>query len=237
MFAAGLSLLNWLYGFFFVPESLAPENRRPFTWKRANPFDTLKSVLSHKTIIELILCLFFIYVAANATHANWSFFTKEKFDWSPLDIGLSLGFMGIMISIVQGGVMGLFVKKFGEKRATYFGLMCNAFGLLKMGIITQSWMVYAVIVPLRFRRTGRPFTAVDYVRTNSKKRSRRIARRSDQRDNADGHRWVSFDDGYFRFYTNPENNIYLPGAPFFLATVLAMVSLALAHRSSVRHHS
>ena len=237
MFAAGLSLLNWLYGFFVVPESLALENRRPFTWKRANPFGTLKNVLSHKTILGLILCLFFIYVAANATHSNWSFFTKEKFDWSPLDIGLSLGFVGIMISIVQGGIIGPFVKKFGEIRATYAGLLFNALGLLMMGLVTQSWMVYAVIVPYAFGGLAGP--SLQSIMSGQIPK------------NAQGELQGALTNvmmltaivgpplmtGIFRFYTNPNNEIYFSGAPFYLATVLALVSLAIAHGSFVKHHS
>lgn len=237
MFAAGLSLLNWLYGYLVVPESLAPENRRPFTWKRANPFGTLKSILSHKTIIGLVLCLFFIYVAANATHANWSFFTKEKFDWSPLEIGLSLGFVGIMVAIVQGGVVGPFVRKFGEVKATYAGLIFNISGLFMMALVTQSWMVYVVIIPYAFGGLAGP--------SLQSLMSGQIPK------NAQGELQGGITNvmmltaiigpplmtGVFRFYTNPTNDLYFPGAPFVLGTLLALVSLGLAHRSLSRHHS
>ena len=77
--AAGLSLLNWLYGYFVIPESLPVDERRPFEWKRANPFGTLRQLFKYKTIVGLVVALFFVYVAAHATHSNWAFFTEEKF--------------------------------------------------------------------------------------------------------------------------------------------------------------
>lgn len=150
MLAAGLAFINMIYGYFVIPESLKEEDRRDFSWKRANPLGTFKQVFSYQKIIGLLLSMFFIYVAANATHTNWSYFTSEKFGWSPQDIGLSLTFVGVMVAIVQGGLVGPIVKKIGEVNAVYTGFIFNAFGLFMMGIVPYGWMVYAVIVPYAF---------------------------------------------------------------------------------------
>ncbi len=231
MAAAGLSLLNATYGFFVVPESLSPENRRPFTWKRANPFGTLKRILSHKKIVWLVVALFVIYVAANATHANWSFFTIEKFGWSELEIGLSLSFVGVMVAIVQGGLVGPIVKKIGETNAVYTGFAFNAFGLLMMGIVSQSWMVYAVIVPYAFGGLAGP--SLQSIMTSQIPK------------NAQGELQGGLTSvmtltaivgpllmtGIFRYYTNPDNDIYFPGAPFVMGTILALFSIVIVSRS------
>ncbi len=234
MGAAALSLLNAAYGFFVVPESLHNEDRRAFSWKRANPFGTLKRILSHQKIVWLVVALFVIYVAANATHSNWSFFTIEKFGWSSLEIGLSLGFVGVMVSIVQGALVGPIVKRIGETNAVYTGFAFNAFGLLMMGLVTQSWMVYAVIVPYAFGGLSGP--------------SLQSIMSSQIPKNAQGELQGGITSvmtltaivgpllmtGIFRYFTNPENAIYFPGAPFILATFLALISIFIVSRSLPR---
>lgn len=72
MVSAGLALINWLYGFFILPESLNPENRRKFEWKRANPFGTLKQIWQYKIVAGLFIALGFVYLAMHAVQSNWS---------------------------------------------------------------------------------------------------------------------------------------------------------------------
>ena len=236
--ASGLALANFLYGYFMVPESLKDENKRKFTWKRANPTKTLGRLFSHKTIIGLLVCLVFIYIAAHATHSNWSFFTDYKFGWKPQAIGFSLMFVGIMVSIVQGGLVGPVVKKIGEVNAIYVGLFFNALGLFLMGIVTESWMVYAVIVPYAFGGFAGP--SLQSIMTSQIEK------------NAQG----EFQGGLtslvtvtnvvgplimttfiFSYFTDPANGYDLPGAPFFLGTVLAVIGIFLAYRNLSRYHS
>lgn len=235
--AAGLSLLNWLYGYFVIPESLPVDERRPFEWKRANPFGTLRQLFKYKTIVGLVVALFFVYVAAHATHSNWAFFTEEKFGWGPQAVGLSLMFVGIMVSIVQGGVVGPFVKKFGEPVAVFTGLLFNAVGLCLMGLVSESWMVYLVIVPYAFGGLAGP--------------SLQSIMSAQIPKNAQGELQGGLTSvmmltsivgpllmtNIFRTYTNPANDVYFPGAPFVLGTVLALVSLGIAQVSLRKHHS
>ncbi len=231
MGAAALSLINAFYGFFVVPESLAKEDRRDFSWKRANPFGTLKRILSHQKIVWLIVALFFIYVAAHATHSNWSFFTIEKFRWSSMEIGLSLGFVGVMVSIVQGALVGPLVKKLGEANAVYVGFGFNAFGLLMLGLVSESWMVYAVIVPYAFGGISGP--ALQSIMSGQIPK------------NAQGELQGGITSvmtltaivgpilmtGIFRYFTNLDNDIYFPGAPFVLGTLLALLSIMIVRGS------
>ncbi|GAB4240167.1 MAG: tetracycline resistance MFS efflux pump [Ekhidna sp.] len=228
MIAACLAFLNMTYGFFVIPESLPVEDRRNFSWKRANPFGTLRQIFGYKKIVGLLICLLFIYVAAHATHTNWAYFTTEKFGWSPFDIGLSLGFVGVMVAIVQGGLVGPIVKKIKEVKAVYVGLAFNVFGLLMMGIVSEAWMVYAVIVPYAFGGLAGP--SLQSIMT------------SEVPKNAQGELQGGITSimtltaiigplvmtGIFKYFTNPENEIYFPGAPFVLGTVLAIISIFMA---------
>jgi DHA1 family tetracycline resistance protein-like MFS transporter len=109
--SAILSLLNWIYGYFVLPESLAPENRRKFDFKRANPFGSITSLKKYPIVLALVTSLFLVYIASYAPQSTWSFYTIEKFGWNELEIGLSLGFVGLMIAIVQGCLIRKIIPK------------------------------------------------------------------------------------------------------------------------------
>jgi DHA1 family tetracycline resistance protein-like MFS transporter len=100
--AAGLCLLNWLYGYFILPESLSIEHRRAFDWKRANPVGSLMHLKKYPTLGGLFISLTFIYVAAHAIQSNWNYFTMYRFNWSAKMVGISLGVVGLLIGLVQG---------------------------------------------------------------------------------------------------------------------------------------
>jgi DHA1 family tetracycline resistance protein-like MFS transporter len=100
--AASLALLNVVYGYFVLPESLPVENRRAFDWKRSNPLGSLVHLKKYPAVSGLIFALVFIYLASHAVQSNWSFANMEKFKWSPKMIGLSLGMVGLLVGLVQG---------------------------------------------------------------------------------------------------------------------------------------
>jgi DHA1 family tetracycline resistance protein-like MFS transporter len=145
--SAGLTLLNWLYGFFILPESLKPENRRKFDWKRANPIGTLKFFLSHKVILGLVTSIVLLYVAAHAVQSTWSFYTIEKFGWGPDTIGYSLGVVGLLVGLVQGWLIRFIIPKLGQRRSIYAGLFLYALGFLLFGLATEGWMMFAFLIP------------------------------------------------------------------------------------------
>src|SRR4029077_10873036 len=88
--AAILTLLNWLYGYFVLPESLPLEHRRKFEWKNANPLGSLQNLKKYPAVAGLILALTLVYLGAHAVQSNWSYFTAYRFGWSPKTIGISL---------------------------------------------------------------------------------------------------------------------------------------------------
>lgn len=236
--AAGLTLLNFLYGYFFIPESLKEENRRSFSFARSNPFGTLQRLFSYKKLAGLLVCLIFVYIAAHATHSNWTFFTEYKFGWSPLDIGLSLMFVGVMVSVVQGVIVGPFVKKNGEVKAVYAGLFFNAVGLFALGMVSESWMVYAVIVPYSLGGLAGP--SLQSIMTSQ------IAENAQGEFQGGLTSLATFTNIFgplimttliFSYFTDPKNGYDLPGAPFFLGTILAIIGVMIAYKSLSKHHS
>lgn len=141
--AAILSLLNWLYGYFVLPESLPKENRRKFDWKRANPFGAFIQLRKNKQIIWLVVGTFVLYIAGQVMPVVWPYYAKLMFKWSDDTIGYSLAFVGVMVAIVQGGLIGLAQKKLGPVKTIIVGLMFYVGGLLLFAVADQPWMVFA----------------------------------------------------------------------------------------------
>ncbi len=145
--AAGLNAVNLLYGLFVLPESLAKENRRPFTLKRANPLSSLVRLGRHPVVLGLTGTLLCAYVAQQILQSVWALYTEERFAWSAVDVGLSLTVVGVMVAVVQGGIIRLVLPKIGERRALAVGLFMNVTGHIAFGLATQSWMMVAIIIP------------------------------------------------------------------------------------------
>ena len=145
--AALLTLLNWLYGYFVLPESLSKENRRAFDWKRANPLGSLLHLQKYPAISGLVFSLVLIYLAAHAVQSNWSFFTVYRFKWSEKMVGLSLSLVGLLVAVVQGGLIRIINPKLGNEKSVYVGLCLYALGMFLFAFATQSWMMYAFLLP------------------------------------------------------------------------------------------
>ena len=145
--AAGLCLLNALYGYFVLPESLSKENRRPFDWKKANPFGSLQFLRKTPAISGLALCFFLIYLAAQAVQGNWSFFTIYRFHWTEGMVGASLAVVGLLVGGVQAGLTRIVNPKLGDEKSIYLGLFLYTFGLILFSFASATWMMFAVLVP------------------------------------------------------------------------------------------
>jgi len=146
--AAGLlALLNAAYGYFVLPESLAPENRRPLEWKKVNPFGTLRKLSKYKAIFGLAISLFLIYFAVQSVQSVWSFYVQYKFNWTEKMVGYSLVVVGAMYAGVQGGLTRFIIPKFGMERSIWIGLVFYGFGMALFAFADKGWMMYAILVP------------------------------------------------------------------------------------------
>lgn len=145
--AAIITMCNWLYGFFILPESLSKENRRPFEWKRANPFGAIKQLKKYPLAYGLIASLICIYIAAHSVQSNWSYFTMQTFGWDEKAVGFSLAFVGVLVAAVQGGLIRYTIPKFGQKGSVYVGLIFYTIGLTLFAFATSGWMMYIFLIP------------------------------------------------------------------------------------------
>lgn len=146
--AAGiLSLLNFLYGLFFIPESLSDSHRRKFDWKRANPLGTFINLKRNPQIVGLVVGLFILYVAGKTIETIWGFYNMYKFKWNEAEIGYSLAFVGVLVGLVQGGLIRWFIPKFGQVKSIFAGIVFYAVGLAFFAFASHSWMMYAALIP------------------------------------------------------------------------------------------
>ena len=142
--AAGiLSLLNVVYGLIFLPETLPKEKRRPFEWKRSNPFGSIDSLGRIKGVKGLIFILFMLGMAHTVYPSTYAFSTLEGLGWTSADVGYSLGAFGIASLIVQGGLIRIIIPKIGLFWAAILGMCSAVIAYTMMGSANAGWIIYA----------------------------------------------------------------------------------------------
>jgi len=145
--AAGFSLANFIYGLFVLPESLPPERRASFQWRRANPLGSLALLRSHAGLLWLAAVNFLTQLAHVVLQAVTVLYVGYRYGWSEATVGLMLAGVGVCTAIVQGGLIGRVVKRFGERRALLFGLACGAVGFAIFGLAPDG-LLFCVGVPV-----------------------------------------------------------------------------------------
>lgn len=146
--AAGLSLINFLYGFFVLPESLPPEKRiAEINWRKANPFSTFKNFKAFPALIGFMIPFFLIYIAGHAIQSTWTFYTMYRFEWDEATIGYSLALVGTIVAAVQGGLVKYVVRAVGEKLTVIVGMSLWSAGLILFATANKEWMMFAYILP------------------------------------------------------------------------------------------
>jgi MFS transporter, DHA1 family, tetracycline resistance protein len=145
--AAVFTLLNLIYGYFAIPESLSPEKRREFSWKRANPIGGFRQVSKFPNVAGFLLPMSLLYIAHHAVQSNWNYYTIHRFHWNEKQVGYSLAVVGIMIAIVQGGLIRVIMPKLGQTRAVFTGMIFTVIGFTLFAFATQGWMMYVFLVP------------------------------------------------------------------------------------------
>lgn len=145
--AAGLAVLNFCYGMFVLPESLAQEDRRKFEVARANPFGAAKHFSKLPHIAWFLAAAGIFFLAHTVFPSTWSVHGEIRYDWTPKEIGLSLGLVGIGAAVVQAGLMGMILKRLGTVKTAVFGILVNVLALLGYAFAGAGWIVY-MIIPL-----------------------------------------------------------------------------------------
>ena len=144
--AAGMALLNWLYGLLVLPESLPPEKRlKKLDWRRASPLGSFRLLRGHHELLPLASVAFCFQLAHNVLSTTFVLYTGYRFGWTPSDVGLVLAASGIIGIFVQGWLVGKAVKALGERRTLLIGLVFGVAGFSVYGLAPTPALFYAAI--------------------------------------------------------------------------------------------
>jgi DHA1 family tetracycline resistance protein-like MFS transporter len=229
--AAGLCLLNWLYGYFILPESLSKQHRREFEWKRANPVGALAHLKKYPTLGGLFISLTFVYIAAHAVQSNWNYFTMYRFNWSPKMVGISLGVVGLLIALVQGVLIRFINPKLGNEKSVYVGLILYTIGMVLFAFATQSWMMFVFLIPYCFGGIAGPALQsiiTSHVPPNEQGELQGSITSLMSATSIIGPLIMT---NLFYYFTKDGSPVHFPGAPFLLGGTLILISCFIAYRT------
>jgi DHA1 family tetracycline resistance protein-like MFS transporter len=229
--AAALSALNMVFGFFILPESLKKENRRSFGRRDLNPFASIVRAFVIPGLAIPLICIF-VFEFANMVYPTiWAFWGREVFGWGGFTIGLTLSAYGILIAVVQAGLLPQMTKRLGDYRTLIFASIAAVIALAGFGFSTAAWAV-AVVLPIAALSDMAPplLTALAANRVGD-----------DQQGLVQGV-IASLSSvaavaaplvltGVFERFVNNEG-VYFPGAPFLIAAFLTIAIIPLILRLS-----
>jgi len=226
--AAGLTFANFLFGYFFVPESLTMENRRQINFSKMIPGVSLFALRNYKGILLLISAFFLANLAGQALPSTWSYYGIERYDWNPRQIGLSLMVVGLLVAVVQGFLVGKLVTKFGKRKVIIYGFLLWTVGMFLFSFAHEPWMLYAFLIPYALGGIAGP-TVQGVISNQVSEKEQGILQGS-----ITGLVSITAILGQFIFapvfyyFIRPETSIYFPGAPYALAAVLLLIAFILA---------
>ncbi len=229
--AAGLALLNWLYGYFVLPESLSKENRRKFEWKRANPLGSLLSLKKYPALGGLIISIVLVYLASHAVQSNWSYFTMYRFNWDEKMVGISLGVVGLLVAIVQGGLIRFINPKLGNEKSIYTGLLLYTIGMFLFGVATQGWMMFVFLIPYCSGGIAQPALQAVMAGQVPPNAQGELQGALASLQSACAIVGPLVMNNLFFYFSHDQAPVYLPGAPFLLGAALLFSAFVVSYRS------
>jgi DHA1 family tetracycline resistance protein-like MFS transporter len=224
---AGLIFFNLLVGLIFLPESHTPNNRRPFEIRRANPFSAMKQMSQFKIAFGIIGVLFLYNMGHHALPAVWTFWGIEKFDWTPREIGYSLGFIGILMVFSQGYLIRIVIPALGMRWAGLVGLRFTITAFLGYALSQTPTMAYMFMIAGALGGLAGPAMsgiASSQVGPAQQGELQGAIGSVGSLTNIISPLMMTI---VFGIYTAPDAPFYFPGAPFILAAILTMMSLSL----------
>lgn len=234
--AAILCMLNFLYGYFILPESLDKDKRRPFELKRANPIGAFLHLKKYPNLIGLIVAIFILYVGSHAVQSNWNYFTMYQFNWDEKMVGISLGIIGLLVGIVQGGLIRWINPKIGNVKSIYFGLGLYTIGMFLFAFATESWMMFVFLIPYCLGGIAGPALQAVVSEQVDPSEQGEIQGTLTSLMSASAIVGPPMMASVFYFFTHNEAPFIFPGAPFVLGGVLMLLSTILAFRTLKKNH-
>jgi len=229
--AAGLSLLNWIYGWLALPESLAPENRRLFSWGRSNPVGALLALRQHPIVFGLAGSFFLINLAHQVFPSTWVLYTDYRYGWTSRQVGISLAIVGLMAGLVQGGLTRVVVRRLGERKTTIFGMAVGIVSLVAYGSATQGWIIYVILFIGSIGSVMGPAVQGLISRNVGADEQGSVQGALTSLGSVAGILGPPLATSTFAYFIAPGAAHKIPGAAFYLSAVLVLIALLLAIRS------
>jgi MFS transporter, DHA1 family, tetracycline resistance protein len=229
--AAGCSAANWLFGYFVLPESLRPENRRPFSWQRANPVGSLLALKRFPSVLGLAESFFMLNFAQMMLFSTWALYTSYRYAWTPQWIGLSLMASGVLSGFVQAVLVRRIVPALGEMRAVVIGFSLSAFSQVCYGLAPEGWMIFAIMVFGALAGISAPALqayVAKHVPPNEQGSVQGILAGLASLAGIPAPFIATWSFGWA---IGPGSPVHLPGISFFLGATCVLIALALAVRA------
>jgi len=229
--AAALCFLNFLYGYFILPESLPKEKRSVLNLKKANPIGSFLHLKKYPKLIGLASSMFLLYVASHAIQSNWSFFTMYKFNWDEKMVGISLGVIGLFVALVQGVLIRWVNPWLGNEKSIYAGFFLYSLGMLLFTFANQSWMMFIFLIPYCLGGIAGPaLQAVISIQVPETEQGK-IQGTLTSLMSASAIVGPPLMTGIFYYFTKEQTPFEFAGAPFLLASILMTISALMAYYS------
>lgn len=154
--AAGLNLINFIFGYFILPESLPAHLRRKIDISKLNPFKSLVKILRPSPRVAMVWVYFLVVLSGQVHPSSWALLTEYKFQWTPADIGISLSVVGISVALVQGGLTRILIPRIGEWNALFLSIFVGIVAFAGYAFAESSWVLYAILIPSSIGGIGGP---------------------------------------------------------------------------------
>jgi MFS transporter, DHA1 family, tetracycline resistance protein len=232
--AAAVVLVNWLYGYFVLPESLPAERRKPFRLRQANPVGSVRRLGAYPGVRGLAVVVMVANMAYLILQSVWVLYTSLRFGWGPLENGLALTVLGVLTALVQGVLIRPILTRIGERRAVVVGLAASVASFTLYAVVPYGWMMLIAMVVGSLGGIAGPSLQGLISRSVS----------ASEQGSVQGAlaSLVSFVSvlsplvatWLFAFFTGPEAPLVLPGAPFLFGAMLLAAAIGLAMRAAAR---
>ena len=232
--AAALSLLNACYGFFVLPESLPPNSRMTFRWRRANPVGSLVLLRSHHELFGLAAVAFLGYLAHAVLPSTSVLYMGYRYGWGTASVGLMMAGVGVAAMIVQGGLIRPITARLGERRTLLAGSVSGAAGFFIYGVAPEGWMFCLGIPIMAFWGLAGPATQALMSRRVSPAEQGQLQGAIASINGVTGMIGPGLFTQVFAFFVGAGAGWHMPGAPFLLASLFLISAAAIAWRTTGR---
>ena len=229
--AAILCFINFLYGYFVLPESLEKENRREMDWSKVNPIRAIINLKKYPKIFGLFISIILVYIGSHAVHSNWSYYTMYQFKWDEKMVGISLGIIGLLVGIVQGGLIRWINPKIGNEKSIIYGLVLYTLGMFLFSVASESWMMFTFLIPYCLGGIAGPALQSVITENVPANEQGEIQGTLTSIMSATAIIGPPLMSNVFYNFTNKKAMIHFAGAPFVLGGVLMLFSAIIAYYS------